>query len=232
MKKILVAMLFALMTVGGAHAYQDMDSYDTANPLFFERAGDILSVTGIDYGNEIMAIHQKLSVGINGKLSINGEVNWQHDFHGPQDGFSYSGVGIAYRFSDSGIIADFMADIKFGGRAKVPEYADTVYSVGVRAGKKWNRITLAGTLETHWIFDDTYGMAYIDLTPEIYIRAWRDWFVGADVKIRKATKPSYDAEWIGAKIVKQYGRTMYTGFGQYEFEAEEFRAGLRVNILF
>jgi hypothetical protein len=231
MKK-LMAVIFLSFSATGAYAYSDMDTYDTENPLFLERGGDVLSVTGVDYGKDVLALLQKVSVGLNGKLSLSGQINWQHDFNGSEDGFTYSGLGVAYRFSDSGVIADFIADVKFGGRARVPEYADTVYSVGVRAGRQWNRIALAGTLETHWIFDDIYGMAYVDLTPEIYIHAWKDWFMGADVKIRKATTPAYDAEWIGGKVVKQYGRTMYTGFGRYEFEREEFHAGLRVNILF
>lgn len=231
MKKIFAAVLFSVIGTG-AYASVDLDALDTENPLFFERGGDILSVTGADYGDDILGVHQKVSVGIAGRFSINGEINWQHDFGGNQDGFTYSGLGMTYRFNDDGIIADFMANVRFGGKARVPEYADTVYAAGVRAGKRWNRITLAATLETNWIFDDVYGMAYINVTPEFYFRFFKDWSLGLNAMIRKATKPMYDAEWVGGKLVRQYGRTMYAGFGEYEFENDEFRFGARLSILF
>ena len=186
----------------------------------------------MDYGDSILAVRQQLSVGVTRRLALRGIVNWQHDCDGTRDGFSHSGLGFAYRVSESGTIADLFANIKFGGRARTPEYAETVYSVGTLVGRTWSRFTYAATLETSWIFHEIHGMAYIDLTPEVYVNIYEGWSIGANLMFRKATNPLFDGEWVGGKITKQYGRTMYVGYGDYEFERHDFRFGGRINILF
>ena len=211
---------------------EDEWQFDTENPLFFESPGDILSKTGADYGDSILAVRQQLSVGITRRLALHGAANWQQDFDGPRDGFSHSGFGFAYRVSEFGTIADLFANVKFGGRARTPEYAATVYSVGSKVGRTWSRFTCAATLETSWIFHEIHGMAYIDLTPEVYVSVIDNWSIGANMMLRKATNPNFDGEWVGGKIAKRYGRTIYVGYGDYEFERRDFRWGGRINILF
>ncbi|MCL2331010.1 MAG: hypothetical protein FWC61_00505, partial [Proteobacteria bacterium] len=153
-------------------------------------------------------------------------------FDGPLDGVSYTGIGGAYRVRDDSIVTDFLAGVKFGGHAATPEYEDVVYSVGARMGKQWSWLTIAATLQSSWIFHDTHGLAYIDLSPEVYMRVFSSWRLGAYGMLRKATNPDLDAEAMGGKVAAIYGRTMYVGFAQYEFSHSELRFGGRINILF
>jgi hypothetical protein len=115
---------------------------------------------------------------------------------------------------------------------RTPDFADTIYHAGIRIGRQWSGFTLAGTVKTSWIFNETRGMAYIDIIPEAYARLAENWMVGLDFDIRKSTNPGFDQEWIGFKLVRQYGRTQYVGRVDYEFESDDWRFGAKLNILF
>jgi hypothetical protein len=125
--------------------------------------------------------------------------------------------------------------LKFGGshRVRTPDYADSTYYIGLRLGRQYSGVTFAATLKSSWIFDDVpYGMAFIDLVPEVYFRVANGWRFGANFALRKATNPDYDEESVGIKLVREYGRTQYVGHIDYAFEAEDVSAGMSVNILF
>lgn len=127
-----------------------------------------------------------------------------------------------------------MFGLKVGGSSHVrtPYFADSTYYAGYRFGRQWAGVTLAATIKSSWIFDDVMGMAYIDFLPEAYFRIADDWRMGAHFMLRKATESLYNQEWIGGKLIRQYGRTQYAGHLDYEFENEELQVGLAVNILF
>jgi hypothetical protein len=134
----------------------------------------------------------------------------------------------------SRIISDALFGVRFNGDEKLrdPEFANTLYHAGLRLGRVWSGMTLSGTLRTSWIFDDNHGMAFIDFIPEIYFRLSENWRLGLNADLRKATDNWYDAEWVGGKLVRQFGNTQYVGHIDYEFETDEFLFGLKVNILF
>jgi hypothetical protein len=239
MKKIwlfLAAASIGFMPVADAAAKID---YDTEDPMYLTSMGDFLSKTGISYGDNILKISEKVTYGLNNRLSIAADLHYQQDFNGPEDGFSNIGLNGTYRLSragdnDSKLISDLLMGIKFSGNHRVrdPEFADTVYNIGWRMGRQWSRMTLAGTVKTSWIFDENRGMAYIDLTPEAYFRITDDWKAGIGADFRIATNPNYDRQWLNFKALRQYGRTQYIGHIDYEFEEREYTAGFRVNILF
>lgn len=212
---------------------------DTDDPLYMLAQGDFLSKTSLTFWDSTLRLGQTFSYGLGNRFSLSGNVHYQIDFADDEDGFSNVDLGGIYRLatpseSDSHITSDLLVGIKFGGSSHVrtPEYADTIYYAGVRAGREWAGVTLAATLKTSWIFDNDRGMAYIDFIPESYFRIAPDWRLGAGFTLRKATKPHYDQEWLNLKVVRQYGRTQYVGNVNYEFESDEFAVGTHVNILF
>ena len=228
-------VLTIMVPVFGAHAAQ----YDTSDPMYMLGDGDFLSRSGVSYVDSMLRLGQDFSYGIGGRFAIGANVHYQIDFDGDEDGFSNIDLGGIYRLAsgadtESKITSDLLFGIKFGGSSHVrtPEYADTIYYAGVRAGRQWNGLTLAATLKTSWIFDNDRGMAYIDFIPEVYFRLNPDWRIGGGVTLRKATRPHYDQEWLNFKVVRQYGRTQYVGHVDYEFEGDDWQTGIRVNILF
>ncbi|MBD5388732.1 hypothetical protein HDR63_00565 [bacterium] len=236
MRKILwgtMAMLMLAPRVAAAAAH------DTADPLYLAGDRDFVSRTSLTYWDSTLRLGQDFSYGLGGRFVIGGNVHYQIDFDGHEDGFSNFDLGGIYRLglaadNESKIISDLLFGIKFGGSSHVrtPEYADTIYYAGVRVGREWAGVTLAATLKSSWIFDDARGMAYIDFAPEAYFRLNPDWRAGAGVTLRKATKPHYDQEWANFKLVRQYGRTQYVGHVDYEFESDEVQVGIKVNIVF
>lgn len=241
MRKILFALVAAVvgvMPVVGAHA--NGLEFDTSDPLFMLKTNDVLSETQLTYWDNILRLQETLSYGINDRLSVGINANFQQDFDGPQDGFGAVDLGGAYRVGTANgnsahIISDVLFGLKFGGssRVRTPDYADSTYYVGYRFGRQWTGVTLAATIKSSWIFDDVpLGMAYIDFTPEAYFRISEDWRMGAQFTLRKATNPHYNQEWLGGKILRQYGRTQYAGHLDYEFESDNLQVGLAVNILF
>lgn len=223
-------LLISAVPMMGAHAAQ----FDVADPLYLEKSGDFVSRSNISYTDDILRLSQKFSYGINDKLSIGADLKYQQDFNGREDGFSNIGLHGMYRLSEGPTIADALIGISFGGskRVREPDFADTVYSAGVRFGRVWNRFTLAGTVKTSWVFDENRGMAYINLIPEAYVRITDKWMTGIGFDFQKSTNPNFDREWINFKLVRQYGRTQYVAHVDYEFENENWMGGLKINIVF
>jgi hypothetical protein len=212
---------------------KDKISFDTEDPLFMLKTGYILSRTTLTLtSHSIARLSEQLSIGVNDHLTILADIGYQQDFDQNRTGFSGPNVAAIYRILRTGILTDLFAGAQFGGAERIPEFASNRYYIGTRVGKQWSWMTLAGTLQASWIFDEAHGHAYIDLIPEAYFRLFYDWSLGAVAGIRKSTTPHFDQEWLGARLAKRYGRTMYVGFTEYEFEHEEWRFGFRLNILF
>ncbi len=233
MHKILSAFLLGVLLASGANA--NILEFDTSDPLYMLKTEEVLSETTATFGRDILRFGETVSYGLNNRLSVSANVNYQIDFSGQNDGFTSTDLGFVYRAGASDtFISDVLAGFKFGGSRQVrtPWYADSTYYVGWRFGRQWAGVTLAGTIQSNWIFDDERGMAYIDFIPEAYFRFDADWRIGLNAILRKATTPSFNEEWIGAKLVRQFGRTQYVGHIDYEFEHEDVQIGARVNILF
>ncbi len=232
-KNVLCA-LCSVLCIGTANASE----YDTEDPLFIPALGDVLTRAGVSYSDNIAKIAGQISYGFSDRFSAGLGLHYQNDFDGDADGFSNIDLGATYRLSagseDSRIISDALFGIKFSGseRLRNPEFADTVYYAGMRFGRVWEGLTLAATIKTSWIFDDADGMAYIDFSPVAYFRLNPDWRLGLTADLRKATDENFDAQWVGLKLLRQYGRTQYVGHFDYEFQSREWQGGLRVNILF
>jgi hypothetical protein len=211
-------------------------AHDTSDPMFLVKRGDFLSVSDMSVRHSVLRAAQKFSYGFSDRFSLAADIKYQQNFRGPEDGFSNLGLDGAYRLSsgDSNVMTDALFGINFGGskRVRTPDFADTVYHAGVRIGRQWSGFTLAGTVKTSWIFNETRGMAYIDIIPEVYARLTDSWMVGLDFDIRKSTNPGFDQEWAGFKLIRQYGRTQYVGRVDYEFESDDWRFGAKLNILF
>lgn len=236
------SLLIALVLVVpfcSENAHANTLERDTSDPLYMLKIEEILSQTSLIYWDNILRLGQTVSYGLNNRLTISANVHYQQDFDGKEDGFSSIDLGGVYRVgmaegNSAHIISDVLFGLKFGGssRVRTPYFADSTYYAGYRFGRQWAGVTLAATIKSSWIFDDVRGMAYIDFVPEAYFRVNPDWRLGASFTLRKATNPHYDQEWLGGKVVRQYGRTQYIGHLDYEFESNELQVGAKVNILF
>lgn len=245
MKKfLLTGGLTAILIVPSLGWANDL-TVDTSDPLFMQTQEEVFSQTSITYWNHILRAGQSISYGMNERLAMGANVHYQHDFNDNEDGFSAVDLGAIYRLSNAGdnsanIISDVLFGFKFGGSSQVrtPDYADSAYYVGLRFGRQWAGLTLAATLKSTWVFDDTRGVAFLDFSPEAYFRTAPDWRIGTGVTIRKAThkdpidNTDFDQEWLHFKLVRQYGRTQYIGHADYEFESDNAQVGFQINILF
>ena len=245
MRKFLLSAVLAMWAVVPCGARANDLVHDTSDPLFLQATEEILSQSSITYWDHILRAGQSVSYGLNSRLAVGANVNYQHDFNGNEDGFAAIDVGGTYRMSgpddnDSNIISDVLFGFKFGGSSHVrtPDYADSTYYVGLRLGRQWMGMTLAATVKSTWVFDDERGVAFLDFTPEAYFRTAPDWRIGTGLTIRKAThkdrfyNTDYDQEWLHFKVVRQYGRTQYIGHVDFEFESDDAQVGARINILF
>lgn len=237
MHKLFFGVVLSGVVVNLAYAANDL-TVDMSDPLFIQARTGLLSQTGLDYFDNGLRIGQSLSYGLSDRFVFGGNVHYQIDFDGRQDGFSSIDLGGIYRMgmaseNNRHLIYDILFGLKFGGseRVRTPDYADSTYYVGFRFGRQYDGVTAAATIKSSWIFQDV-GMAFIDVIPEIYFRVNQYWRVGANFALRKATDPHYDQETIGFKVVRQYGRTQYAGHFDYEFESESVATGVLVNILF
>ena len=222
-----------------SNAYANGLESDTSDPLYMLNEQHVLSETTLTYWDNVLRLGQSVSYGINNRLTIGANAHFQQDFDGPEDGFSAVDLGGVYRVgtasgNSANIISDVLLGLKIGGSSSVrtPYFADSTYYAGYRFGRQWAGMTLAATIKSSWIFDDDRGMAYIDAIPEAYFRISQDWRLGAQFTLRKATNPRYNQEWLGGKIIRQYGRTQYAGHIDYEFESDDLQVGVNVNILF
>jgi hypothetical protein len=237
MYKYLSALFIGLFMAVPSYAFEL--SRDTSDPLFMQSRGGVLSKTSLDYFETGLRLGQSLSVGLADRFVIGGNVHYQRDFDRDENGFSSIDLGGAYRIGNADenkhrIIYDILGGLKFGGskHVRTPDYADSTYYIGFRLGRQYEGVTFAGTIKSSWIFDDKRGMAFIDLIPEMYVRVAEAWRFGVNMAFRKATNPHYDEESVGAKLVREYGRTQYVGHIDYAFESEDISAGVSVNILF
>ncbi len=244
MPKIFRAFLLSCLIVMPFAARADFDlETDTSDPLFILRDDAILAEGGLSYGHEdshdILRMGLNFSYGLNDRLSIGARTNYQIDFSGAQDGFSSVDLGGVYRMARAGdndarLISDALFGFKFGGSkyVRTPDFADSSYYAGLRLGRQWAGVTLAATIKSTWVFDDTRGMSFIDFIPESYFRMDQNWRGGAGFTFRKSTNPHYNQEWLNLKLVCQFGRTQYIGHIDYEFEDDEAQIGTRVKVLF
>ncbi len=236
MRKFFAGLLIAVCATTGAVA--DVDT-DTSDPLYMVGAGRVLSQTTLTYWNDILRAGQNLSYGVNDSFVIGANVHYQEDFNGSEDGFSSLDLGGAYRLATAesneyGVISDVLFGLKIWGSSHVrtPDFADSTYYAGLRVGRQLDALTLAMTVKSSWVFDSTRGMSFIDFTPEAYFKVHTDWRFGLNAVLRKSTQPDYDQQWIGAKLIRQYGRTQYIGRVDYEFESNDTQVGLQINVLF
>ena len=245
MRRFLSIFLLSFCVMMPAISHANDLSMDSSDPLFLLGDDAILSQSAVAYWDHILRFGQTVSYGMNNRLSIGANVHYQHDFNGDEDGFSAIDLGGIYRMSnaddnDARIISDVLFGFKFAGssRVRTPDYADSTYYAGLRLGRQWAGVTLAATVKSTWVFDDTRGVAFLDFTPEAYFRTAPDWRVGVGATVRKATHKDpidnidFDQEWLHTKLVRQYGNTQYVGHLDYEFEADDIQVGARINILF
>lgn len=245
MRKILFTCLASTILALPVSAHANVLEHDSSDPLYLLAQEEVLSQTYISYWNNMLRIGQGVSYGMNERLSIGANVHYQHHFNGDQDGFSAIDLGATYRMTrandtESHVISDLLLGFKFGGssHARTPYYADSTYYAGIRFGRQWAGMTLAATVKSSWVFDETRGMSFIDFMPEAYFRIAPDWRMGGGFTIRKATNDDpltghdYDQEWLHTKMVRQFGRTQYIGHIDYEFESDEIQLGGKVNIVF
>lgn len=241
LSRIFIVLSLLIPTLGHSNILDN----DTSDPLYIQPMTSILSKSTITYWDHILRAGQSLSYGLNDRLSVGINIHYQHDFNGNEDGFAATDLGATYRIAtasdnNSGIISDVLFGFKFGGSSQVrtPYYADSTYYAGLRFGRQWAGMTLSGTIKSSWIFDDLRGMAYLDFIPQAYFRIAPDWRFGTGLTIRVATNQDrltgqdYDQEWLHFNLVRQFGRTQYSGHIDYEFESDDIQVGAQVNILF
>lgn len=234
MRKLLFAFLGVALCFN-AHAAGLAD--DTSDPLFLTARGRVLSRTLFDYFEHGLRVGQYIDYGIIDGLVVGGNFHYQRDFDGDENGFSSVDLNALYRIAnskDNHLTYDVLGGVKFGGthRLRTPDYVDSVYYLGFRFGRQYEYFTVAAGVKSSWIFNDERGMAYIDFSPDVYLRLTKYWRIGVGANLRKATDKGYDEETVGGRIVRQYGRTQYVGHFDYSFESEKFVAGLKINILF
>lgn len=216
-------------------------STDTSDPLFLTHDNQFLSDTYISFYDRKFRFGQYLDYGINNNLVLHANILYQLDTSGrDENGFSATEFGGVYRMNHgngaSHIISDALFGLKLWGSSHVrtPEYADSSYYAGLRFGRQYTGVTLAGTVKSTWVFDNARGLSYIDFIPEIYFRFKYDWRGGIGLDFRKSTNTHLlqNQEWLDLKLVKQYGNTQYVGRFDYEFESGEIQVGANVKILF
>jgi len=220
-------------------------SKDVADPMFIEKLGEFTSQSSMDFGNYFQ-FHQIASYGFSNRLSGAIDVRYRAGAENDRNGFTNIGVMGTFRAGQGNTGAtDILFGFGFGGQGVVPHYSDEVYSVGLRTGRQWTAATLAMTIMTNWIFKDGEvvdingveriydgGIAYIDFTPEAYLRIKGDWSLGLGATIRKVTISSLDQQWLNARFGKTFGQTGWFVNTAYEVQSQDIRAGVALNMLF
>lgn len=222
-------------------AFKNILSSDLSDPLFLIQDNHFMSDTFANYMDSKLRIGQYIGYGINNNFVIHANMLYQIDFtRNNENGFSSTEFGGTYRMNhgngDSHIISDALFGLKLWGSSHVrtPEYADSSYYAGLRFGRQFAGLSLAGTVKSTWVFDDNRGVSYIDFIPEIYFRLKYDWRFGLGFDLRKSTNKHLlsNQEWMNIKLLRQYGNTQWIGRFDYEFESEEIQIGLNIKILF
>lgn len=214
---------------------------DSSDPLFLIPDNKFLSDTYITTVDKKIRLGEFLGYGINNNFVVHANMLYQWDLSGEgQHGFSSTELGGTYRLnhgsSTNRIISDALFGLKVWGSSHVrtPEYANSSYYAGLRFGRQYTGLTLAGTVKSTWVFDDARGLSYLDFIPEAYFRFKYDWRAGLGFDFRKSTNTHFlpNQEWLNLKLLRQYGNTQYVGTVGYEFEKTEFQFGFDVKILF
>ena len=214
---------------------------DLSDPLFLIPDNSFLSDTYVYYIDSKLRLGQYFGYGINNNFVISANILYQVDFtKNDENGFSSTEFGGLYRLShgtgSSRIVSDALFGLRVWGSSHVrtPEYADSSYYAGLRFGRSFAGVTLAGTVKSTWVFDDNRGLSYIDVIPETYFRLKYDWRFGLGFDLRKSTNKYLlsNQEWLNLKLLRQYGNTQWVGRFDYEFESEEIQVGLDIKILF
>jgi len=222
-------------------AFRSVLANDLADPLFLIPNDRFLSDTYVHYMDSRLRLGQYIGYGINNNFVIHAKMHYQIDFtHAHENGFSSTEFGGTYRMNhgtgQTKIISDALFGLKLWGSSHVrtPEYADSSYFAGLRFGRTFAGLTLAGTVQSTWVFKDDRGLSYIDFVPEAYFRFKYDWRAGIGLDVRKSTNKHLlqNQEWLNLKLLRQYGNTQYVGRFDYEFESEEIQVGLNIKILF
>jgi hypothetical protein len=222
-------------------AFKSVLANDLSDPLFFVPDNRFLSDTFAYLVDSKLRVGQYIGYGINNNFVIHAQMHYQIDFtHDHESGFSSTEFGGEYRMNhgsgQSRIVSDALFGLKLWGASHVrtPEYADSSYYAGLRFGRTFAGLTLAGTVKSTWVFKDTRGVSYIDFVPEAYFRFKYDWRAGIGFDIKKSTNKYLlpNQEWLNLKLLRQYGNTQWVGHFDYEFEAEEVQVGLDIKILF
>lgn len=214
---------------------------DSSDPLFLIPDDSFLTDTYIHSFDEKLRFGQYIGYGINNNFALHANMLYQWDLSGHhENGFSSTEFGGTYRmshgFNQSHIISDALFGLKLWGSSHVrtPEYADSSYYAGLRFGRQYTGVTIAGTVKSTWVFDDTRGLSYLDFIPEAYFRFQYDWRAGIGFDFRKSTNTHLlkNQEWLNLKLLRQYGNTQYVGRFDYEFEDNEIQVGADLKILF
>ena len=214
---------------------------DSSDPLFLIPDNTFLTDSYIYSFDKKLRFGQYVGYGINNNFVIHANMLYQWDLSGKhENGFSSTEFGGTYRMSHgmnaNHIISDALFGLKVWGSSHVrtPEYADSSYYAGLRFGRQYTGVSLAGTVKSTWVFDDTRGLSYLDFIPEAYFRFKYDWRAGLGLDFRRSTNPHLlkNQEWLNLKLLRQYGNTQYVGRFDYEFEDNEIQVGLDVKILF
>lgn len=222
-------------------AFRSVLANDLSDPLFFVPDNRFLSDTFAYLMDSKLRVGQYIGYGINNNFVIHAKMHYQIDFtHNHESGFSSTEFGGEYRMNhgsgQSRIVSDALFGLKLWGASHVrtPEYADSSYYAGLRFGRTFAGLTLAGTVKSTWVFKDTRGVSYIDFVPEAYFRFKYDWRAGIGFDVKKSTNKYLlpNQEWLNLKLLRQYGNTQWVGHFDYEFEAEEVQVGLDIKILF
>ena len=221
--------------------FKNVLSNDLSDPLFLIPDDKFLSDTYTYYKDSKLRIGQYLGYGINSNFVIHANMLYQIDFtKNNENGFSSTEFGGTYRMNTGygrwRMVSDVLFGLKVWGSSHVrtPEYADSSYYAGLRFGRSFAGMTLAGTVKSTWIFDDNRGLSFIDFIPEAYFRMQYDWRFGLGFDLRQSTNKYLlpNQEWLNLKLLRQYGNTQWVGHFDYEFESEEIQAGFNIKILF
>ena len=214
---------------------------DSSDPLFLVPDDHFSTDSYINSYDEKLRFGQYVAYGVNKNFVLHADMLYQWDLSGNhENGFSSTEFGGTYRmshgFNQSHIISDVLFGLKLWGssRVRTPEYADSTYYAGLRFGRQYTGVTLAGTVKSTWVFDETRGLSYLDFIPEAYFRFMYDWRAGIGADFRKSTNTHLlkNQEWLNLKLVRQYGNTQYVGHVDYEFEDNEIQFGANLKILF
>lgn len=222
-------------------ASKSLISNDSSDPLFLVADNQFLSDTYVSYLDRKLRAGQYIGYGINNNLALHVNMHYQVDFSGGDEhGFSATEFGAVYRMNHGSDASRIISDVLFGLKAwgsshvRTPEYADSSYYAGLRFGRQYMGLTLAGTVKSTWVFNDVRGLSYLDFIPEAYFRFQDDWRGGIGLDLRKSTNTNLldNQQWVNFKLLRQYGNTQYVGQCGYEFKSGEVQIGANIKILF